>query len=277
MARRIQLACVWAGPVFFVLYLASFAGFAGFIPPLAPSLGAGEVAQLINDHAMEIRVGMVLGLVATTLLIPFFGVISIQIARIEKRMPLLALMQFGGAVLLVVFFQLCGMLWIAATFRSELEPSTIRMLNDLSWLIFVMVFPGYVLQLSCVALASFMDKSTQPLWPRWVGYLNLWIAISGTGGGLAVFFKTGPFAWNGLIGFYIPIGAFTIWIAVMTYYTHTGINRQFAEHATQQNFSSSEENLDVSTNETECGRTAGTASGSHRERAGSSAQTHTAV
>jgi hypothetical protein len=101
---------------------------------------------------------MVLGLIATTLLFPFFGVISIQIARFEKRMPILAVMQFGAAVLLVVFFQLCGMLWIAATFRSELEPSTIRMLDDLSWLTFVMVFPGYVLQLSCIALASFMDR-----------------------------------------------------------------------------------------------------------------------
>jgi len=101
------------------------------------------------------------------------------------------------------------------------------MLNDLSWLIFVMVFPGYVLQLSCVAVASFIDRSTSPIWPRWVGYLNLWIALSGAGGGLAAFFKYGPFAWNGLVGFYIPIIAFTIWIGVMTYYMHTGISRQY--------------------------------------------------
>jgi hypothetical protein len=240
-ARRIQLACVWAGPVFFALYLLAFAGFAGFIPPPAPSWGPDQITRVIADHAIEIRVGMVLGLVATTLLIPFFGVISIQIARIEKRMSILALMQFGGAVLLVVFFQLCGMLWVTATFRSELEPSTIRMLNDLAWLIFVMVFPGYVLQLSCVALASFMDQSAQPLWPRWVGYLNVWIAMSGAGGGIAAFFKTGPFAWNGLVGFYIPIGAFSIWIAVMTYYMHNGVNRQFAtEYATEQHVSSRE-------------------------------------
>jgi hypothetical protein len=227
VAKRIQLAAVWAGPVFFVLYLAAFAGFARFVPPLAPSWDPVKVTQLITEHAIPIRIGMVLGLIATTLLFPFFGVISIQIARIEKRMPLLAVMQFGAAVLLVVFFQLCGMLWIAATFRPELEPSTLRMLDDLSWLIFVMVFPGYVLQLSCIALASFMDRSRSPLWPRWVGYLNLWIALSGAGGGLAVFFKHGPFAWNGLVGFYIPIGAFLVWIAVMTYYMHTGISRQF--------------------------------------------------
>jgi hypothetical protein len=227
VAKRIQLACVWAGPVFFVLYLIAFAGFARFIPPPAPSWSAARIAAILTEHAIQIRVGMVLGLIATTLLIPFFGVISVQIARIERRMPVLALMQFGGAVLLVVFFQLCGMLWAAATFRAELDASTIRMLNDLSWLIFVMVFPGYVLQLSCIAIASFMDRSAQPIWPRWVGYLNLWIAMSGAGGAVAVFFKDGPFAWNGLVGFYIPIGAFTIWIAVMTYFMHTGITRQF--------------------------------------------------
>jgi hypothetical protein len=227
VAKRVQLAAVWAGPLFFVLYLVGFAGFARFIPPPAPALSAAQVAALITGHATQIRVGMVLGLIATTLLIPFFGVISIQIARIERRLPLLAVMQFGGAVLLVVFFQLCGMLWAAATFRFELDPAVIRMLNDLSWLIFVMVFPGYVLQLSCIALASFADRSATPVWPRWVGYLNLWIALSGTGGGIAVFFKQGPFAWNGLIGFYLPIAAFVIWIAVMTYYLHTGISRQF--------------------------------------------------
>jgi len=65
------------------------------------------------------------------------------------------------------------------------------MLNDLSWLTFVMVFPGYVLQLSCVALESFMDHRARPLWPRWVGYLNLWIALSGAGGGISSLFAAG--------------------------------------------------------------------------------------
>jgi hypothetical protein len=227
MSKPIQLACVWAGLAFFILYLIAFAGIARFIPPPAPSWSADRIDALFHDHAIQIRIGMVLGLIATALLIPFFAVISAQIARIERRLPVLALIQFGGAVLLVVFFQLCAMLWIAATFRAELDPSSVRMLNDLSWLIFVMVFPGYVLQLSCIAIASFMDRSADPIWPRWVGYLNIWVAMGGTGGGIAVFFKHGPFAWNGLVGFYIPIGAFVVWIAVMTYYMHTGITRQF--------------------------------------------------
>jgi hypothetical protein len=61
------------------------------------------------------------------------------------------------------------------------------------------------------------------------GYLNLWVGLSGAGGGLAVFFKNGPFAWNGLIGFYLPIVVFVIWIITMTYLMHTGFRRAGAE------------------------------------------------
>jgi hypothetical protein len=215
--RRLELACVWAGPLFVVLYAIGFWGIAGFIPPPAPSLTAQKVGALYEAHRSEIRVGMLLALVASTLLFPFFAAISAQIARIERRTPLLAMMQFGGAVLLLVFFALCSMLWIAATFRPELDFATVRVLHDLSWLIFVMVFPAYTLQMVCMAVAGFIDHSPEPVWPRWAAYLNLWVAVSGMGGGLAVFFKTGPFAWNGLIGFYVPLTVFAVWIAVTTY------------------------------------------------------------
>jgi membrane protein implicated in regulation of membrane protease activity len=197
-----------------------------FIPPPAPSLTAQKVGALYEAHRSEIRIGMLVALVASTLLFPFFAAISVQIARIERRTPLLAMLQFGGAVLLLVFFALCSMLWIAATFRPELDFATVRMLHDLSWLIFVMVFPAYTLQMVCMAVAGFIDESPEPVWPRWAAYLNLWVAVSGMGGGLAVFFKTGPFAWNGLIGFYVPLTAFAIWIAVTTYLLRRAVSRR---------------------------------------------------
>jgi hypothetical protein len=226
MSKQIQLMCVWSAPLFMVLYAIAFIGFSGFIPPPSPSWSAGQIAQLFDQHRMAIRFGQVLGLFATTLLFPFFAVISVQIARIEKRMPVLAVIQFGAATLLIVFFQLCSMLWVTASFRSELDPSTIRMLNDFSWLIFVMVAPGYVFQMLCIAIAAFRDKSAHPVWPRWAGYVCLWNALGGMGGALAVFFKDGPFAWNGLFGIYIPFGAFLVWLVMMTYLMHTGIKRQ---------------------------------------------------
>jgi uncharacterized membrane protein YjgN (DUF898 family) len=229
MSTRIQLACVWSGVAFIVLYAIGFWAIAGFIPPPRPSMSAEQVGALYDAHRTEIRIGMLVALVASTLLFPFFTVISMQIARIERRMPVLAAIQYGGAILLIVFFALCSMLWIAASFRPELDDTTVRVLHDLSWLVFVMVFPAYTLQMFCIALASFMDRSPDPVFPRWAGYFVLWVGFSGMGGGLAVFFKHGPFAWNGLVGFYIPLTVFAIWLIVMTYLMHRGIKRQALE------------------------------------------------
>lgn len=215
-SSMIEKAAVWCGPLFLVLYLVAFVGIAQFVPPPSPGLSAGEVAALFEENRFAIRLGMVLSLVASTFLLPFFAIISVHIARMERGRPILALVQFGGATLLVVYFQLCSMIWITATFREELSPTAVQMLFDFGWLTFVMVFPAYVFQLLCIAVASLLDRSPDPVWPRWAGYLNLWIGLSGAGGGVAVFFKEGPFAWNGAIGFYLPVGAFVVWLGVMT-------------------------------------------------------------
>jgi hypothetical protein len=229
VSSRIQLWCLWAGPLAVVTYLIFFGAIAGFVPPPSPHWSAGHVAAFFQAHHTSIRVGQLGALVASTLFFPFFAVISAQIWRIERPQPVLAMMQFGAAVLLLVFFAICSMLWVAASFRPELSASTVRALNDLSWLAFVMVFPGYVLQMICIAIAAFNDRGPHPVWPRWAAYLNLWTGLSGMGGGIAVFFKHGPFAWNGLIGFYVPFGMFVVWISVTTYLLHTGISRQLAE------------------------------------------------
>lgn len=232
MATRLQLLCVWAGPAFVLLYLIFFMGVSGFIPPPPPSWTAAQVGAFYDAHRTGIRVGQLGALIASTLLFPFWAVITGHIARIERvdrgRPPVLALMQFGGAVLLQVFFALCSMMWIIATFRPELDASTVRVLHDGGWLIFVMVFPAYVMQMFCIGIAALIDDSPDPIWPRWAGYLNMWVGVGGVGGGLAVFFKQGPFAWNGLIGFYVPLTVFFIWIVTMTYLMHTGIKRRAA-------------------------------------------------
>lgn len=212
----IEKAAAWCGPIFLVLYLIAFMGIAGFVPPPSPNQSSAQIAELFAENRLSIRIGMVLAMVFSTLLFPYFALISTHIGRIERGRPILALIQFGGATLLIVYFQLCSMLWITATFREDLAAGSIRMLFDFGWLTFVMVFPAYIFQLSCVAIATFLDDSKEPVWPRWAGYLNLWIALSGAGGGLAVFFKTGPFAWNGVVGFYLPVVAFVSWLFIMT-------------------------------------------------------------
>jgi hypothetical protein len=232
----VQRFAVWCGPAFLVLYMIFFVLVAGFLPPIPPSHSAAEVVAFFADHRTRIQIG---ALIMSTLLFPFFTVISREIARIERSrtsgLPILALMQFGGGVLLIVYFQLCSMIWLILSYRPDLDPAVARVLNDAAWLIFVMVFPSYLMQMLCMAVAAFRDTRQHPTWPRWTGYLNIWVALTGAGGGIAVFFTSGPLAWNGLIGFYIPIAVFAIWLGAMTYVLLKGLslNHGPSEHDSQ--------------------------------------------
>jgi hypothetical protein len=223
---RVQLFCVWCAPVGAIGFLVFVGAIARFIPPPSPHWTAAHVAAFFAHHHVAIGIGQIGGMVFAMMFLPLFAVIAVQLARIERGGPLLAVLEFGGAVILIVWFTICSMLWIVATFRVGLSPQTVRVLNDLGWLAFVMVFPEYVVQMLAIAVAALRDTSPDPVWPRWAAYFNLWIAFSGIGGGLAVFFKHGPFAWNGLIGFWIPIVMFAVWLGVTVTLLHRAIGRQ---------------------------------------------------
>ena len=60
------------------------------------------------------------------------------------------------------------------------------------------------------------DCGKQPVFPRWVGYFNFWVGLLFVPGGMITFFKSGPFAWNGIIAFWIPASVFGTWFLVMT-------------------------------------------------------------
>ncbi|MGH2604167.1 MAG: hypothetical protein ACRDJ9_32870, partial [Dehalococcoidia bacterium] len=172
-------------------------------------------------------------LFASALLLPFFTVVSREIREIEGRGPLLAPIQFGGAVVLVTFFQIIGLLWLLASFRPAIDPEIIRAATDYGWLVWTILIPTYMMQFICMAIAAFIDYRRRPLWPRWAGYANLWVATLGAGGICAVFFKTGPFSWNGIVGWWMPTVVFAIGMTMNMWLMHRHARREAEGHDLQ--------------------------------------------
>lgn len=233
MNAKIQQWCAWSIIPFVVIYLLGFAGLAGFIPPHSPLTTGAELAAFYEQNRVGIRAGQLIGLASSALILFWAGAISAQMARIEKGpLPMLSVIQYGAAAVLVVFFMICSLVWTVAAFRPELNPKTLQMLNDTGWLIFVMAYPEYVVQLICIAVVGLMDERPQPFLPRWACFLTLWVAFVGIGGGFATFFKTGPLAWNGLIGFWLPVGFFLAWLlGIILPFLLKAIQQQAAEEA----------------------------------------------
>ena len=115
-----------------------------------------------------------------------------------------------------------------AAFRPERDPQITQALNDLAWLIIIPAFPTFIAQFLAIAFGIFQDTTPTPVFPRWAAYFNAWAAVLFVPGGFAYFFRTGPFAWNGLLAFWVAAGAFFVWLLVMTWLTLRAINNEAA-------------------------------------------------
>jgi hypothetical protein len=169
---------------------------------------------------------------ASALLVPFAAVISAQMKRIEGARATLPGTQLVSAGLLSLEFILPLMVWQTAAYRIENQsPQIVQMLNDMGWIMFVGVISSAVVQFASIGFAILVDQREDPVFPRWAGFFNLFVAFLVSPAGIIVFFKHGPFAWNGLFSFFLPLTVFAIWIAVMVVVLFASIKQEAGESA----------------------------------------------
>lgn len=229
MRARVQHGLAWTGPVMLVLWVGSFIVLAGFIPPPSPDRTATQVLAKYAGHTDSIRLGLMITLFASALLVPYSAAISAQMRRIEGAGAPLAATQLCSAALLSVEFIVPIMVWQTAAFRFDTQSARmIQMLNDMGWLMFVAVISSVIVQILALAVAILTDERDEPVFPRWAGYFNLWIAISFLSGLCVYFFDSGPFAWRGIFPWWIPLSFFGVWFVVMTTLLLKAIDAQAA-------------------------------------------------
>jgi hypothetical protein len=225
MNPTLRIFGVWSAAAFFLLWLVGFVFFAQWIPPIPPSADADTVAALFADRSVPIRIGMVLMSLGAVCYLPWSMVLADLIKEREGRSSFLSGTMLAGGVLCSVTFFLPAFLWATAAFRPERNPEITQALVDLGWLFFITPIGPFILQYLILAVVTFSDKRAVPVYPRWSGYLQLWVSVSFLPGIVAMFLKTGPFAWNGLLVWWVPFAAFTAWFFVMIGLTRRAVLR----------------------------------------------------
>jgi hypothetical protein len=209
-SRRIQKACIWAGPLMGALFVVGFV-VAGFFPPPSPNQTAAEVVAMIDQNRTAIRIGIVVCLASCPLLMPFLASFTIQMKRIEGIRPIMAYTQLALGALATIEFVIPYVFMLVSTYRADQDPDITRALYDIGWFFFLGVISTFVLQLVLFGVAVLIDRRPQPIFPRWLGYVNLWLAMAFAPASFLVFFKTGPLAWNGVLVWWVPVFAFLGW------------------------------------------------------------------
>lgn len=223
MNQKIRLMAVWSAAGFFITWIIGFVIFAGWFPPFSPAFGAERVAEIFRTDYLSIRICMVFMSVGAMFYLPFTMIISDLIREIERPSFLLSGTQAVAGVFCALTFFLPSYIWTAAAFRPERSPEITQAMVDQAWLIFMTGLGPFALQYSCIALAVFNDKKAVPTFPRWIGYMNVWVTVSFFPAPVAFFFKTGPFSWNGLFIWWLPLGTFAIWFISMIWATRRAV------------------------------------------------------
>ena len=214
MNTRSQMLCLWCGPAAIVIFLVGFWVVAGLVPVPSPSDSPREIQEIYQGNTDGIRTGLLMTMIAGALTGPWVAAISTQLKRIEGHYSPLTYTQLGMGMLGVLLFIFPCFMMETVAFRPDRDPELMQLINDAAFLPFIGAFMPAVLQNIAIGICIFKDTEQKVL-PRWLGYFNLWVALLFVPAALIYFFKDGPFAWNGVFCFWLPLSIFSLWFGVM--------------------------------------------------------------
>jgi hypothetical protein len=229
ISERSQTVILWWALALMVIFGLTWVFLLEMVPTPRPTLTPLEVAAYYTDHAFKIKIGAVIASWTAAFMVPFSLVIAFQLARIEQGKPVWSTLSFGSGCLMSMFLVFPPIIWGVIAFEPSRPPEISSALNQLANLILATTDQYYIFQMIAVWVVSLKAKP-DPLsaFPRWLGWANLWFAIIFELGAPAFLFKTGPFAWQGLLVYWIPFASFFTWQLTMYYMMFRALKRQAA-------------------------------------------------
>ena len=216
MDNRIERLCAWSG---FAMIACCFTAYvpSHLVPVLPAGISAEELEAFLIANKYPLLMGMVVQLFGGTSFLWTWCVgLAYSLKRHANAQPLLVylMVAMGGAATMVGV--ICGCFGSLMVFRvGEVSPEIPQMAYDMFWFFFLIPWPPFTLWALLAGVAILSDTRENPVFPRWSGYMSLWAGLVEAPAALCVFYKTGPFSYNGAITWWVPTVSFFFWVVVM--------------------------------------------------------------
>ena len=228
ISAQTQRQLIWLSVALSVIFSIGYV-MTGFFPPPRPLLGADAVAELYRSDNLQLRVGVVLCLLSGSFLMLWGIVVSGQMARVEKGLPLWAITQALSGAMGALIFTLPLLYVGVAAFSPARPPEVTLLMHELAFLTLitpVTFFPFQALPVAMLSLSAANRSAQHSPFPRWLGFFTLWMLAAAEFGSAAMIFKQGPFAWNGFFTFWLPLSMYGIWYTLLSYLMFKAIRAQ---------------------------------------------------
>ena len=226
-----EVILFWMLPALFILWVAVFLFFPGFLPPMSPTWSAERVAAFYRDphNLAGIRYSLIVFNWFGIGIIPCLALIVTQIRRMAHHTPILGYCFLGCLAGGPTLFFIADLFWLLAAFRPERSAELIQLYNDLAWVTFTGQVGFLIAQCVFLAMAIHLDRGAKPVFRRWVAHFNLLIAAALAPAAFVALALTGPLAWDGALSFWLRNTAIGFWLLVMTIVLGQTIYRQRRE------------------------------------------------
>ncbi|BBX52528.1 hypothetical protein GCM10009645_14160 [Mycolicibacterium poriferae] len=217
MMRRTdgELILFWTLPAVALIWISAFFLFPGFLHPMSPTMSAEEVAGFYRDEAARIRYSMILFNWFGVGLVPVVVLLALQVRRMAHRTPILSYSLIACAGGPPALFLIANMFWLLGAFRPDRAPDLTMLFNDLAWITFSVMVSYLIAQCLLLALAIYWDRNDTPVFRPWVAHFNVATAVALMPAAFTALALDGPFAWDGLLSFWLKNIAIATWIIVM--------------------------------------------------------------
>lgn len=235
-SERSQRAILWWGIGLAVIYAVALIFLFDMVPPPSAEWSAAQVADFYQEKSTEIRWGAVISGWTGAFMMPILAVVAIQMARVETGGAKIwsALSLVSGA-LMSLFLALPPIFWGTAAYTADRGEEITAMMHQLGLLTLTTTDQYYIFMwvgVTVLALRPATQLVEHNPFPRWWGYLSLWITVMFEAGAFAFVPKSGPLSWNGLLVFWSPLTLFGVWITIQSWLIFRALRGQEAAKLT---------------------------------------------
>ena len=185
-------------------------------PPPGPQTTAAQLVAFYSAHKAGILWGTILICFGAAMIGPWVGVLTRRMTKMGDSGRVAAYTQLGLGMLLIlevilpiVFLQ--GVLFRIDDHRGD---ALTLALNDTFSVLFISPAYTVIVEMLVSGIAILRDRTR--VFPRWVGVANILAVIPSIPAITIIFAKSGPFSWNGLFGWWVPILGFGLWFWPLT-------------------------------------------------------------
>tara|TARA_R110000787_G_scaffold25236_10_gene70991 strand:- start:3748 stop:4464 length:717 start_codon:yes stop_codon:yes gene_type:complete len=228
-SQKAGVRCAW---IFSLLVIVGWLGIGGFYAPFPADLGIDATKEWYTEtNRWPTIIGCSILYFACIFLVPSSVQFGIMLSKQEGRWPLwsITVSVAGIFISLIIFLNACA--WIVTAYRPETGADVIQSWNDWAWFAFLLGWCYLALEMIAAGVAELMDERETPMVPRWFTWFTFAGAFAEVTAMGPAFFKSGPFAYNGLFGFYMPMIIWGIYLNGTAYFMYRELNREAAGKA----------------------------------------------